>query len=281
MEHAHGSGLCRAPGDAKLFWAIVVALPPTLCPSGEPLSLHAAPAAVLVNALLCYLLAVLLVPLWRREDTHRASDKSPLGREWVRAGAGLAGVTGWVLGVGTRALGGPLSYLEAFAATIVAYRLLDWKVRCVYWPAVVLPGLVVGAYNAWTRGPLPDCLVLWGAACATEGAYLHVRGWLGKAWVQQLPEALLAPGAVPHEPVRAGTGQQAEVVCGAGQPLTAKQVRRLQDLAATGTLRVGALIELEQAFPFAPFATAGAVLAAGFAGNLVPPLVALMGWLTY
>ena len=39
--------------------------------------------------------------------------------------------------------------------------------------------------------------------------------------------------------------------------------------------------ELEQSFPFVPFITAGAILAAGFAGNLVPPLVALMGWLTY
>ena len=110
--------------------------------------------------MLCYLLAVLLVPLWRREHTHRPGDKASLGWEWVRAGAGLAGVTGLVLGIGTLAVGGPLSYLEAFAATIIAYRLLDWKVRCAYRPAVVLPGLVVRAYTAWTQGPLQDCLVL-------------------------------------------------------------------------------------------------------------------------
>ena len=41
-----------APGDAKLFWAMVVALPPTLCPSGELLSLRATPTAILANALL-------------------------------------------------------------------------------------------------------------------------------------------------------------------------------------------------------------------------------------
>ena len=36
-----------APGDAKLFWAAVAALPPSLCPSPEPLAMQATPFALL------------------------------------------------------------------------------------------------------------------------------------------------------------------------------------------------------------------------------------------
>ena len=42
-----------APGEAKLFWAAVAALPPSLCPSPDPLAMQGAPFALILNSLLC------------------------------------------------------------------------------------------------------------------------------------------------------------------------------------------------------------------------------------
>ena len=72
-----------APGDAKLFWAAVAALPPSLCPSPEPLAMQATPFALILNSLICYLLVLLLVPLWRREPEEAGGSQAarPGGRQ--------------------------------------------------------------------------------------------------------------------------------------------------------------------------------------------------------
>ena len=77
-----------APGDAKLFLAAVAALPPSLCPSPELLAPQATPFALILNTLICYLLVLLLVPLWRREPGGRrriAGRPSPSGGEALAA----------------------------------------------------------------------------------------------------------------------------------------------------------------------------------------------------
>ena len=63
-----------APGDAKLFLAAVAALPPSLCPSPELLAPQATPVALVLNTLICYLLVLLLVPLWRREPEEEGGS---------------------------------------------------------------------------------------------------------------------------------------------------------------------------------------------------------------
>ena len=47
------------PGDAKMYWAAATALPPSLCPAGEWVSLETPPAALLANALVAYGAALL------------------------------------------------------------------------------------------------------------------------------------------------------------------------------------------------------------------------------
>ena len=47
------------PADAKMYWAAVAALPPSLCPVGKWVSMETPPAALIVNTLVAYV-AVLL-----------------------------------------------------------------------------------------------------------------------------------------------------------------------------------------------------------------------------
>jgi Flp pilus assembly protein protease CpaA len=264
-----------APGDAKLFWAAVVALPPSLCPSLDPFSLQAAPVALILNALLCYVLVLLLVPLWRRERLGGEEEHRSGGRQWLQAAWGLAGLLGLSLGFALLVLGRPLSYLEGFGALVIGYRLLERGLEIRYWPVLALPGLVALLYLGLVTGGIREYILLWGAAWVVEVVYLQVRHWYSRAFVQEFPVGLLRAGAIPRHRL----APQEELVCEAGKPLTESQVRRLRDLAGQGKLPGGQVLELEQAIPFVPFIVGAAVLTASFAGNLVPPLAALIMWL--
>ena len=63
--------------DAKMYWAAVAALPPSLCPVGEWFSLETPPAALIVNALVVYVAVLLAVVAWRQR--HWTSVK----KNWV------------------------------------------------------------------------------------------------------------------------------------------------------------------------------------------------------
>ncbi|MCY3760566.1 MAG: prepilin peptidase [Gemmatimonadetes bacterium] len=260
-----------APGDAKLFWAAVAALPPSLCPSPEPLAMQAAPFALILNSLICYLLVLLLVPLWRREkETAR-----PGGRQWLRAALGLAGLLGLTLAFAWLVLGRPLSYLEAFAALVAGWVLLDRGLEEKYWGVILVPGLAALLYLSHTTGAWQTCVLMLGAVWVLEVVYLQVRFQYGRALVQALPAGEVQAGDVPRTTVSAKDG---EALCEEGRGLTKAQARRLRELGRKGSL-AGNAIELEQAFPFAPFLAAGALLTALFAGNLAPPLIDLGIWL--
>jgi Flp pilus assembly protein protease CpaA len=264
-----------APGDAKLFWAAVVALPPSLCPSLDPFSLQTAPVALILNALLCYVLVLLVAPLWRRDSTSEVQER-PGGRQWLQAAWGLAGLLGLSLGFALLVLGRPLSYLEAFGALVIGYRLLERGLEVRYWPVILLPGLVGLCYLGLAGPGMREYVLLWGVAWLVEVVYLQVRHWYGRAFVQAFPVKLLQPGAIPRHRL---TLQDGGMVCEAGKPLSEGQVRRLRELAGQGRLPGGQVLELEQAIPFVPFIVGAAILTASFAGNLVPPLLGLITWL--
>ena len=267
-----------APGDAKLFWAAVVALPPSLCPSPEPLAMQATPFALILNSLICYLVVLLLVPLWRRETKGegRSQASRPGGRQWLQAAWGLAGLLGLALAFSWLVLQRPLSYLEALAALVIGYRLLDRGLEEKYWSVILLPGIAALLYLSHATGAWQVYLLMLGAVWLLELGYLQVGYQYGRALVQSLPLSEIRTGDVPGRPVYTGNG---ELLCGAGEPLSAAQARRLHELGREGGLRSGSVLELEQAFPFVPFIVAGAMLAALFAGNLVPPLTTLVVWL--
>ena len=263
-----------APGDAKLFWAAVAALPPSLCPSPESLAMQAAPFALILNSLICYLLVLLLVPLWRREK--ETNPAHPGGRQWLRAVLGQAGLLGLVLAFAFLVLQRPLSYLEAFAALVAGWVLLDRGLEEKYWSVILLPGMAALLYLSHATGAWQAYVLMLGAVWVLEAVYLQVRFHYGRALVQAVPVGEVRAGDVPRIRVNAGDG---ELLCEEGRPLTKAQARRLRELGRKGSLAGENAIELEQAFPFAPFIAAGALLTAVFAGNLAPPLIDLGIWL--
>ena len=115
-----------APGDAKLFWGVVVALPPTMFPPGPFFSFDAPLWAVLVNALLLNLVVLGvgagvrrlrhgLVAKGRPEDSGERYGMS----DWLRHGLQVAGFSGLVLGAGL-ILAEPLTFTEAAVLLILA-----------------------------------------------------------------------------------------------------------------------------------------------------------------
>lgn len=271
-----------APGDAKLFWAAAVALPPSLCPSRDPFSLQAAPLALLFNALLVYLVLLLLAPLWRREwgrhPRHEQDLDRPTGPQWLQAGLGLAGLLGLILSFAMVVVGGPLTYLEGFAALVLGYRLLERGLVVRYWPVVVLPGLVALVYLGQASSAWKGYLLFWGAAWLAELAYLQIRFWYGRAFALAVPMAQLQAGMLLRQPLQVRSTAGEQLNCPVGVPLSEQQVHRLRDLARRGLLPEGESLETEQSLPFAPVIVVAAALTAAFSGNLVLPLRWLLGW---
>ena len=79
-----------SPGDAKMYWAAVAALPPSLCPVGQWVSLETPPAALIVNAVVAYVAVLLAVVVWRQRQWKTVQgNRGP----WLQAAAGLGGST--------------------------------------------------------------------------------------------------------------------------------------------------------------------------------------------
>ncbi|MXX39567.1 MAG: hypothetical protein F4Z85_16175 [Gemmatimonadetes bacterium] len=265
-----------APGDAKLFWAASAALPPTLCPTVEPFSLHSTTPALLINALWCYLLILLVISFSRRDWKQVEAQGRPSMRHFGLAAWALAALLGWVLWIPVLILNRPLSYLEALAVIAIGYRLLEWGLKEKYWPVVLWPGTLSLLYLVWVADKKWPYFLFWGTLWLFELGYLRLRHWHSRGFVQAFPLGEVRPGASPHDTLR---GPEEELLCESGMPLSEDQVARLRKLASEGRLPSGYTLMLEHPFPFVPFIVGGAMLTAIFAGNTVLPLTRLIEWL--
>ena len=267
-----------APGDAKFFLAAVLALPPTLCPSPDPFSFHATPVALILNALSCYLVVVLLVPFWQRQWRAEGSEEEEKP-ELKRAALGIAGLTGLALGFSVIVMERPLSYLEAFGGVVVGYRVMEKLLKPEHWPLVVIPGGVAFLYVGYMSKAWQEYVILMGAAWLVEVAYQYVRRWYSRAYVQVFPVRYLRAGAMLRSGLQATGTDGREVTIEAGRPLSEKQAQMIRTGAGGGAGSGDRTVEIEQAIPFVPVVAGASVLTAFFAGNMVPPLVALIDWM--
>ena len=263
-----------SPGDAKMYWAAVAALPPSLCPVDKWVSMETPPAALLVNTLVAYVAVLLAVVTWRQRPwTTVKQNRGP----WLQAAAGLGGLLGLALSFAQLVLNRPLSYLEAFAFLVVGYRLLEWGLKPERRPVVAIPGLAALALLAVTTGGWKDYLLILGAAWLVELAFQQVRHGSGRAFGYEMPVGRLQPGAVlRHRLVLAGD-DGAEVIWEGGQSLDQERVELLQKRGASGDLP--GTVEVTRALPFVPFLVLGGLATAVFGGHLAPPLRALLVWL--
>ena len=278
-----------AAGDAKLFAAVAVALPPTLF-RPAPLFSTAAPLwALLVNILLVNGLLVGVVGLWPRR--RLASPAVTAGwRHSLWAALELAGLVALVLGLGSRLRGAPLHMVEAAALVLVSYLLAVRFIAAAYRRGLALPGLLWGFYLSWADGVGWLSLALWGFVWGVYLLYERLRRQGGGRFVQRWPVLALQPGMIPCQAVcsPAGTATAAlypqeqlptdqEVLCYPGRPLTAGQVRRLRTLAAQGGFqRMADRLAVELTVPLAPAMLVGTVLTVLLAGRVMRPLAA--GW---
>ena len=270
-----------ASGDAKFFFAAVVALPPSLSARTEALSPQATPWALLLNVLACYLFVLLLLPLCRRLWGWPGELEPPGMREAGKAAVRLAGILGLTLGLAHLALGHPLPPLETIGILLIGDRLVDHWLKNRRWLLIAIPGLAALAFFFFAFGGWAAYLKLLGVAWVLEVAYLFVRRWHNHSYVQTLPVRYLHPGAIPVHRLEIAVPKGSEgLVCDGGRPLTERQVSRLRSLVAGGHQSAEDLVEVEETIPFVPVIAMAVVLTACFAGNLVPPLVRLIHWLS-
>ena len=262
-----------SPGDAKMYWAAVAALPPSLCPVERWVSMETPPAALIVNTLVAYIAVLLPVVAWRQRPWKTVKqNRGP----WLLAAAGLGGLLGLALSFAQLVLNRPLSYLGAFGFLVVGYRLLEWGLKPETRPVVAIPGLTALALLAVSTGGWKDYALIWGAAWLVELAFQQVRHGSARAFGYELPVGRLRPGAILRHRLVLAADDGAEVIWEGGERLDPERVNLLQKRAASGDLP--GTVALTRALPFVPFLVAGGLATAAFGGHLAPPLRALLVW---
>lgn len=279
-----------APGDAKLFWAFVLVLPPTFFPSTSLSPFNAPIWALLLNALV--LTCFVLLALWAvlRRGRPAKAEASWDASQWLYLGLELAGLVGLVLGVGAFLLGEAMTFVEVVVAVLVLYLLVDRFVSRSYRLTLALPGFILGGYTVLESGEWPIYLALWVVSWGVFFLYHIIRRVAPRSFLQRLPIQALREGMVPRLAIYAedseyrcgaevGHGQ--DVLCYAGRPLTKGQVRTLQEKSVGGTFALfGNELEVELAIPFAPIIAVAGVLTVVLGGSLIKPLIQLFSpWL--
>ena len=283
-----------APGDAKLFWAFVLVLPPTFFPSTSLSSFNAPIWALLLNALVlsCFVLLVLWAVL--RPDRSAEAKAGSDASQWLFLGLELAGLVGLVLGFGTFLLAEAMTFVEVVVAVLVLYLLVDYFVPRSYRLTLALPGLILGGYTVLESGEWPIYLALWVVSWGVFFLYNIIQRIAPRFFLQAIPIQALREGMVPRLAIYAadkdGTeeyycgaevGQGQDVLCYAGRPLTKGQVRTLHEKSVGSSFApFGNELEVELAVPFAPIIAVAGVLTVVLGGSLIQPLIQLFSpWL--
>ena len=276
-----------APGDAKLFWAVVLVLPPTFFPATSLSSFNAPIWALLLNALVltCFVLLVLWAVLRpsRSAEARAGWDAS----QWLYSGLELAGIVGLVLGLGAFLLAEAMTFVAVVVAVLVLYLLVDRFVPRRYRLTLALPGLILGSYTALTSQDWSIHLTLWVLSWGVFFLYHIIRRVAPRSFLQVMPIQALREGMVPRLAIYAGdkagkyrcgaeAGQGRDVLCYPGRPLTKGHVRTLHEKSAGGSFApFGNELEVELAVPFAPIIAVAGVLTVVLGGSLVKPLIPL------
>ena len=276
-----------APGDAKLFWAFVLVLPPTFFPSTSLSSFNAPIWALLINALVlnCFVVLVLWAVLrpGRWAEAKAGWDTS----QWLYLGLELAGLVGLVLGFSTLLREEAMTFVEVVVAVLVLYLLIDHFVPRSYRMTLVLPGLILAGYTILKFQDWPIYLALWVLSWGVFSLYKIIHRIAPRSFLQAMPIQALREGMVPRLAICAtdkdGTkeyycgaevGQGQDMLCYAGRPLTKRQVRTLHEKSAGGSFaRFGNELEVELAVPFAPIIAVAGVLTVVLGGSLIKPLI--------
>ncbi len=282
-------------GDAKLYWAMVAAMPSTLFGQKWPtvslafFSLDTPIGALLVNTILTntIFLVVLLVlhkPAKPIEPSAREHSKG-LSWDWVRSGMEAAGLSGLVLG-GTTLVGATLTFAEAIVVGAILYLIHEDRTKVPNRIIWIVPGLVIGVFSAIGTGDYLIYLVLWAVLWGIRNVYVYIHALEYQKFVQHVSIDALQPGMVLHHSIyETPNKDRVEVVAFGeqdsdtrerigrkGKPLTIRKVRQLKALQKKGLFRAwDDQLEVELSLPFAPILMVGVGLTLIWAGSIVRP----------
>ena len=282
-------------GDAKLYWAMVAAMPSTLFgPKWQTVSLSFFSLdtplwALLVNTILTntvFLIVLLVIHKPAKPIKTLASEpRKGMSWGWVRSGIEAAGLSGLVLG-GTTLVGGTLTLAEAIVVGAVLYLIHEDRTKAHHRVIWVVPGLIIGVFSAIGTGNYLIYLVLWAVLWGIRNVYVYIHSLEYQKFVQPVFIDALQPGMVLHQSIYEAPekdrvevvsfGEQSkdtqELIGRMGKPLTVRKVRQLKDLQKKGLFREwDDQLEVELSLPFAPILMVGVGLTLIWAGSIVGP----------
>ena len=285
-----------APGDAKLFWAMVIALPPTL--AGETwtmeiprsliwkevfFTLNAPLWSLLLNAvvsnffLLGTVAAVQAAIKSRPKEWKISLSKSYRQLEFLMAVFGSCGI----VVAAVMLLGQQWNLVHATIAAVVLVMFVE-KVRSKKLQiAMGIPGVILGLYVSFNKYGTTDFLVLSLVTLSIVGVYEIIRSSHLGLLVQKIPIGSLQQGMISHVAVgglpsadvnRKSYGNRRNKIR-PGHPLTEKEIDSLRKLENRGRVR---WIEVEVPIPFAPVLSLGVGITVLFKGSLALPITILL-----
>ena len=268
------------PGDGKLFLGTALALPPTLCPSYNVLSLHTASSALVINALVCFFVYGLSsIVLARRSDGKLAKGTDSL-RFYLHYALRYLGLLGIILGMTVLVVRRPISYLEALTVLVIGYRVLDFILKARHWLLLVWPGCAVVIYLSFVTDGILISLAVGTFAWFLEMVYIQIRQLYSRTFTRLAPISSLQPGNIPSQsvffkskskvqPDMVGDAKETEeLLLKAGQPVTREALNRVNQLICEGVLSRDRQIEVDRTIPFVPFIITGALMTALVADNI-------------
>ena len=282
-------------GDAKLYWAMVAAMPSTLFGPKWPtfslafFSLDTPIWALLVNTILTntvFLVFLLVIHKPAKPiETSASEHRRGMSWGWLRSGVEAAGLSGLVLG-GTTLVGGTLTLAEAIVVGAVLYLIHEDLTKVPNRVIWVVPGLVIGLFSAMGTGDYLIYLVLWAVLWGIRNVYVYIHSLEYQKFVQPVSIDALQPGMVLHQSIYEAPeegrvevvsfgdkGSDARELIGrTGKPLTIRKVRQLKELQKKGLFREwDDQLEIELSLPFAPALMVGVGLTLIWAGSIVGP----------
>lgn len=271
-----------AAGDAKLFWASAVALPPTLFAMTAPSSWNYPVWSLAFNALLLSGVFIFFSLLFSHHpDIPRYTGMGPM--RLFRRGWELVGLTGVTLGFSLLLLENGLDFVEALLLNLLLYRVFDHFAPLPYRLPLVLPGLGVLAFMSGSAESLGDYFLLWSITWLAESGYVFLRHRYARVLVQWCPISILQEGFTPRESIfRLSTGEgggmrylrtfsdtaDGESLCKVGHSLTRAQAGTLRNLGRKGAFQeIGDEIIVAKNIPYAPFLLLAVCLTVFSSGN--------------
>ena len=261
-------------GDGKLFWATLVAVPPTICPLFAPtfMSLNSLIWALLINAVIVHFLFLIAFPVAQRSRLPISLRKGfdITFRSTFLACMQLAGLTGLVAEGGRLLSGEPPTFIEGLICVLALYLILQRFVSAnsfLVW-ALPITGILLNVVN-FPEAPLA-LLTLWGAASCIVFVHLVIQSSSEDCLVQAIPVTALQPGMKPVHPIqepRSHISKEGGIAICAGQELDSISIEKLRQMVTDG--QFAERMEVVTPMPFSPFIMASAIVTVLIPGSLV------------